>query len=287
MPPPFSTLDAPNNATLFKQHHDDGEDTEEQLRFSYHKKIKIDENDKDAKICAILCKWGCIAVRVVNPFTHPEQIFSTGIKVEIADEEGADLTATFTPEQLAHSNSYQMIINHQLKCDTYVSELREVEDKVSTEQDVSCNDDTAVIKEEVIDILHSEFGDDQLVDLSKKMRLMKVYESGKAPHGPDVLPHFLYHEYTCDSSNGLLGFLQSGILVKCYMTIYLRPSSWSGESKTKCLGKASLCHLEHDDETLDKEVIPGKFDYSVFFWTIANFFDNEEFTTEAEATLTW
>ncbi|KIJ42876.1 hypothetical protein M422DRAFT_48082 [Sphaerobolus stellatus SS14] len=243
------------------------------------KKKKTDLDDPAAQLAIIQVNWGRILARVVDAFSNPKSMFSVGIKLENKAAEGHNVSEMYSEAWLRLSNSYQTFIGHQVEVDAYTSRVSDEPDKTLQQtdlqsfyenltegQDSSRNDDTGVIKSEVLDILRTEFTSADVEGLTKykssrghthhlTCRLLtpvgfddtdeekaKALESGKLPRDPEEMLMFLYHNYTCDIEDQMKGFLKSGLL--SWKALYLGPSAWNGGgSRGKRSGKASLCNL--------------------------------------------
>ncbi|KIJ34407.1 hypothetical protein M422DRAFT_263551 [Sphaerobolus stellatus SS14] len=290
------------------------------------KKKKNDIDNPMAQLAIIQVSWGHILARVVDAFSNPKSMFSVGIKLENKATKGNNVSEMYSEAWLRLSNSYQTFISHQVEVDAYTSKMSDEPDKTLQQmelqsfyenltegQDSSRNDDTGVIKSEVLDILHTKFTSTDVKGLTKykssrgrthsltrclltpisfddtdeECVKAKDLESSKLPRDHEEMLTFLYHDYTCDMEDQMQGFLKSGLL--SWKALYLGPSAWHGRGSWRTIAYvATLLHFAlSDDETLDREATVCKFSYSAFFWTIVTFFKDPDFKEEAEELLKW
>ncbi|KIJ47641.1 hypothetical protein M422DRAFT_248650 [Sphaerobolus stellatus SS14] len=211
------------------------------------KKKPISPDDAEAKLTVIQIKWGRILARIIDPFSNPKFIFSVGIRLENKQADGLSISG-YSDNQLRLFNSYVLFIFHLVEVDTYTSRLSQETDKTLQQselhtfyynlaegQDASRNDDTGLIKIQVVEMLHMEFDDEAKgIDQTKTTR----------GFGHALTRRLLVPDYSYDPEDEAADLFRSQLLVNCFKALFLGPSSWRlGGPKTKCAPKASICNL--------------------------------------------
>ncbi|KIJ51120.1 hypothetical protein M422DRAFT_245108 [Sphaerobolus stellatus SS14] len=134
-----------------------------------NKKKKKNLNNPVIRMNAIQTKWGCSLGRIIDAFSNPKFIISVGIQLENKIADGEDVSG-YPEKQLRLSNTYTLFIEHLVEIDTYLTKVSNEPDKniqqtdlymfyeyLTAGQDGARNDDTGIIKSEVLEMLRVEF----------------------------------------------------------------------------------------------------------------------------------
>ncbi|KIJ40568.1 hypothetical protein M422DRAFT_49104 [Sphaerobolus stellatus SS14] len=142
------------------------------------------------------------------------------------------------------------------------------------------------------------------IDLSNADVIADMQANRWKSNPEDLLVRFLFANFEIDDDDIYTGFLRSELLVHAYKAVFFGPSSWQGGlTKNRRPCKASLCNLKEvtgrtiayiatlvhstlsSDESLHKEGEGSN--YSIFFISIVNLFEDDELAEEAKETLDW